>query len=154
MGSWPFRRRPENGSGVRAGSRFLRYWPRLISALFHRNRGRWTVSHRPLFPRLKTLWIVWKGVFGGFCLGEDAHPAELGPTTAPELLAGNLVELRQGLGEPRLEEHRGSVVVELGASVGLRNDGVDDPQLEAVQCVGLERRGRFLRLAGVASIGV
>ena len=58
----------------------------------------------------------------GDCLGKDAHAAELGPPAAAQLLARDVVELGERLGESRLEELRGGVVVELRAARGLRDD--------------------------------
>ena len=100
-------RRSEKGSGVRAGSRLRRYSRRLTRYTFsHRLiHGVDTGFHACLFPRLKTLWTLWKGRMPG----KDAHAAELRPPAPAQLLARCVLQLGQRLGQapPRgAQRHR------------------------------------------------
>src|SRR5581483_7488242 len=69
----------------------------------------------------------------GLRLREDAHAAELGAAAAAKLVAGGLVELVERLDERSLEEARCLVVVGLRPAGGLRDDGVDHAEVEAVE---------------------
>src|SRR5579884_44170 len=109
-------------------------------------------AFRSWFPRLKTLWTLWKTAAGKGPLrsGVDAHAAELRPAAAPELLARRVLDLLERLDEPGAQQPGRLVVVVLRAARRLGDDGVDDTELEAMERVRLERRGRLLRLRGVA----
>src|SRR5687768_8135187 len=81
--------------------------------------------------------------------GEYAHRTELGAPPPAQLDAGNTLERLQRVPDRRTEQPRRLVRAFVGASLGLRDDPVDDTQLEAVSCIGLECRRSLALLARV-----
>src|SRR3954454_310832 len=83
-------------------------------------------------------------------LGEDADPTEPLAPASPQLVAGDALEVAERGRERRAEQSRGLLVVGVRAPRRLRDDPVDDAELEAVPRVGPEGGGRLRRLRAVA----
>src|SRR5215217_405488 len=114
----------------------------------------------PLYKAGKSLWRVWtipaerlKCGFWGWARrasGVNAEGAKLRAAAAAELIAGDPLQLLESVAELLAEEPRCRVRIRVRPSLGLGHDGVDDAQLQAMRCVGLERLRGLARLRRVA----
>ena len=78
---------------------------------------------------------------------QNAHHAVLGPPLAPALVRIECIDLLECGENSLLEQLRRCIGIGVCAAFGLRDDRVDDAQLEAVSGVRLERSRRLPRLA-------
>ena len=82
--------------------------------------------------------------------GQNAHHAILRAALTAALVGLQRLDLLQCSENALLEEPRGGIGIAVSSTHGLRDDRVDDAELQAVCSVRLERCGGLSRLARVA----